>query len=212
MKRGQHFSGGMNMKQTLRPVYADSKLGELADLMDYVKQLVNLNYSALLSYRRQYLDEGERVGKKFDLMGRSLLGSMSNSPDGAVDSGNLLKKIRIISGMKEEQYKLLQLIREKNKDGILFSHKGLAEVKELCMLAEELCIHSIDYLVTGNPLLKKQIDALIQEGSQQARNFSTEHEERLIKGICMPKASNLYLQMMGRIKGHFTHLNLLLAD
>jgi hypothetical protein len=60
--------------------------------------------------------------------------------------------------------------------------------------------------------LKKHIDALIQEGSQQARNFSTEHEERLIKGICMPKASNLYLQMMGRIKGHFTHLNLLLAD
>ncbi|MBS4026140.1 MAG: hypothetical protein KGZ96_10770 [Clostridia bacterium] len=200
------------MKQTLRPIYADSKLGELADLMDYVKQLVNLNYSALLSYRRQYLDEGEKVAKKFDLISRSMVGSKSNSPDCAVDSGNLLKKIRIVSGMKEEQYKLLQLIREKNRDGILFSHKGLAEVKELCMLAEELCIHSIDYLVTGNPLLKKHIDALIQEGSQQARNFSTEHEERLIKGICMPKASNLYLQMMGRIKGHFTHLNLLLAD
>lgn len=202
----------MKMNKTLRVVPAENKWGELANLMDLVKQLVNLNYSALLSYRRQYLDEGEKAAKKFDLLGRSLLGNISNNPEYAGSSANLLKSIKIISGMKEEQYKLLQLIREKNKDGILFSRKGLAEVKELCMLVEELCIHSIDYLVTKNPLLQKQIDALIQEGSQKARNFSTEHEERLIKGICMPKASNLYLQMMERIKGHFTYLNQLTAD
>jgi Na+/phosphate symporter len=43
------------------------------------------------------------------------------------------------------------------------------------------------------------------EISRSASEFATMHEERLIEGLCMPKASPLFLDILDAIKGIAWH-------
>lgn len=194
------------MVKSLQLVDRELSLDELENLMDMVLELIQLNHRAFTSYKKSYLADAERVAKRFDLMAKSMIECNLVKKTG----DTVINKIYAIAGMKEEQVKLYELIKEKNRDGILFSDKGLGEINELFDILKELTIHTRDYLATGNYILHKHINEMILHGHQKAKNYSTEHEERLIKGICMPQSSDIYLQMMEKIKTHFKQFNMLI--
>lgn len=83
---------------------------------------------------------------------------------------------------------------------VLFSQKGLDEIKELLAAAHELLRDVRDYTVTKNPHLLAKIMECKEKVIGMINNFAIVHQNRLITGVCMPKASFIYLDITDSIK------------
>ncbi len=83
---------------------------------------------------------------------------------------------------------------------VLFSQKGLDEIKELLAMAYDLMRDVRDYTVTKNPHLLVKIKEGKEKVIKVINDFSVVHQNRLITGVCMPKASYLYLDITESIK------------
>ncbi|MBA4391181.1 MAG: hypothetical protein C0399_09605 [Syntrophus sp. (in: bacteria)] len=83
---------------------------------------------------------------------------------------------------------------------ILFSEKGLAEINELYTILEEQFRDTKDYIATKNPVLKTNVRVGWEKIFKIADEYALIHQDRLIKGICMPQASYLYLDIIDSIK------------
>jgi Na+/phosphate symporter len=58
----------------------------------------------------------------------------------------------------------------------------------------------LDILKTDNEFLKKY---MVQEGRnliQSCNDFATEHEARMIEGICLPQAAPIYINILDRMR------------
>ena len=53
-----------------------------------------------------------------------------------------------------------------------------------------------DAILTKNEVLKKYVADKYVSLSQTVDAYSEEHEDRLIKGVCQPKSSSLYLNIV----------------
>ncbi|MDD5009483.1 MAG: hypothetical protein PHC68_13925 [Syntrophorhabdaceae bacterium] len=83
---------------------------------------------------------------------------------------------------------------------VLFSQKGLDEIKELLTMSHELVRDVRDYTLTKNPNLLIKIKEVKEKIIKTINEFSNIHQNRLITGVCMPKASYLYLDITDSIK------------
>lgn len=83
---------------------------------------------------------------------------------------------------------------------ILFSQKGLDEIKDLLAASFELVRDVRDYTVTKNPHLLTKIKECKERIVRMTNEFANVHQNRLITGVCMPKASFLYLDITDSIK------------
>lgn len=102
--------------------------------------------------------------------------------------------------------KLLEAVETKIMSGILFSERA---VKELDILFDGLGAYLAnirDFLTTGNEVLRKHVKNEAEKYAGLAREFATMHEERLIKGICLPRSSSIYLNMLNGLSGIFYNL------
>ncbi|MBW1972161.1 MAG: hypothetical protein JRI44_04900 [Deltaproteobacteria bacterium] len=91
----------------------------------------------------------------------------------------------------------------KEKEGILFSDKAITELKSLFSQSHKIMKDSADLILTKNRVLA---DHIINEKKiffNLAEEFASEHAQRLITGICMPKASSLYINLVDTLKGIF---------
>jgi Na+/phosphate symporter len=95
---------------------------------------------------------------------------------------------------------LISKMETKVESRILFSEKALSEIKELLdtMLAQFR--DAMDYVPTKNPHLKDNVKALREKIARATAEYDLIHQQRLITGICMPKASYLYIDISESIK------------
>ena len=95
------------------------------------------------------------------------------------------------------------LINEKKKkieSKHLLTDKAVNEIKELFTLMQTQCEDTADYILTRNPHLRMHIRTGMESLFDRADDYVTEHQVRLIAGVCMPKASYLYLAIVDCIK------------
>jgi Na+/phosphate symporter len=82
----------------------------------------------------------------------------------------------------------------------LFSQKALDEIKQLMVAVGAEFTDVKDYCMTKNPVLKEQIHMDMQKVRKMIDDFEMVHQNRLITGVCMPKASFLYIDMTDSLK------------
>lgn len=102
--------------------------------------------------------------------------------------------------------KLTAAVEEKVAHKVLFSE---AAVKELRFLFEGFSAYLCninDFLITKNEVLRQHIKEETANYTKCCRDFATKHEERLIKGVCQPRSSSIYLNMLDGIGGMFYNL------
>jgi Na+/phosphate symporter len=87
-------------------------------------------------------------------------------------------------------------IGRKMKEGILFSDKAVAQANQLFDHLTGILRSILDTLKTENELLKRYVMEEGQRLTQACNDFATEHEARLIEGLCLPQAAPLFLALL----------------
>jgi Na+/phosphate symporter len=91
-------------------------------------------------------------------------------------------------------------IGRKIREGVLFSDKAVAQANQLFDHLTGILRSILDALKTDNEFLKRYIMEEGQRLAQSCNNFATEHEARLIEGLCLPQAAPLFLAMLNGLR------------
>lgn len=91
-------------------------------------------------------------------------------------------------------------IRKKILDKLLFTDKGFFDVNYVFTHQTGLMRSLLDFLKTDNQLLRKYSEEEAQNLIQVCLNAATEHENRLIEGICLPQASPVFLGILDHMR------------
>ncbi|MCS7280079.1 MAG: hypothetical protein NZ583_00410 [Desulfobacterota bacterium] len=102
----------------------------------------------------------------------------------------------IASGIENLTKKMISKV----EGDVIFSERAKGEIEELVGEVEEALRDLKDFLITRNPDLKRILSEKTQKIIEMAHEFDTTHQRRLITGICMPKASYLFLEMTDSIR------------
>jgi Na+/phosphate symporter len=95
---------------------------------------------------------------------------------------------------------LVDKMEIKVETSVLFSRKALDDIKQLMVAVGAAFTDVKDYCMTKNPILKEQIQADMENIRKMIDEFEIIHQNRLITGVCMPKASYLYIDMTDSLK------------
>jgi phosphate:Na+ symporter len=92
------------------------------------------------------------------------------------------------------------------QEGVCFSDRAINEINTLFDKAIEILQSASDALKTND---KEKLLAVGEQGRELQeiiREYSLSHYDRLIEGVCMPKASSLYLAILDYLSGIEKHI------
>ncbi len=97
--------------------------------------------------------------------------------------------------------KLTEPLEIKIKERILFSDRAVTEISFLSQNLTELLKATGDLILVKNPVLIRYVEESETMVAKMAIEYATQHEERMIEGLCLPVASPLFLKMLDTFKG-----------
>ncbi|MCX5812015.1 MAG: hypothetical protein NT178_05650 [Proteobacteria bacterium] len=95
---------------------------------------------------------------------------------------------------------LINKMKKKVEADILMTNKALAEIEELFNIMYAQFVDTRDYIATKNQHLRKEIKSSREKLIELAEKFDPIHQQRLITGICMPRASYIYIGITQSLK------------
>jgi|Deesub1362A_J573_1020465.scaffolds.fasta_scaffold00268_51 Na+/phosphate symporter len=96
--------------------------------------------------------------------------------------------------------RIVSALQNKINNEILFSDKAMSELNFLFEKTRDIILNARDIVLARNTIIASYIKEAERGIVRAANEFSTKHEERLIEGLCMPKASSVYLEMLDAFK------------
>lgn len=173
------------------------KLIQMTSLMR--KSLIELDQEKVLKFRilAQEIHEQEK----------GLTGDLVCSP---TTRGEILRALVLFPGHIERIGDMLERIINvasiKARDGLFFSDKAHEELAQLHKTFLDILSNFRTVLVIRD---KELLDYVISEGArfhQMTLDFALAHENRLLNGSCIPKASSLYLDILDSAKVANKHI------
>ena len=133
---------------------------------------------------------------------------ISKSPSSARGKGWAKPYLSIASSFDRMTYNIegiLERVRGKSENHILFSDGAVKEVNDIFQEAMRLLEYLPNLITTENKLLGQRIGEEGKSVFEIVNTYSEEHEERLIQGVCEPKHSPVYLGILESLKGVMVH-------
>lgn len=148
------------------------------------------------------------LGKEIHVEEKNLTVDMVSSPDKTINE--VLKAVVLFPTRLERVGDLLESIvnvsRIKARDRVPFSLRAHAEVSQLFGLLLESLTNLRDALVNRNRVLVERVVAQDATVAQMVQDFHDGHEDRLVEGLCVPRASSMYVDILDSIRSANSHL------
>jgi Na+/phosphate symporter len=106
-----------------------------------------------------------------------------------------------LMGICDELAELTDPLEIKIKEKILFSDRAVTEISFLSQNLAELLKATGDLILVKNPTLLRYVVESESMVAKMAIDYATQHEERLIEGLCLPAASPNFLKTLEIFKG-----------
>jgi Na+/phosphate symporter len=136
-----------------------------------------------------------------DLEGR-MAGKALGERSALARLADVYKHIQIIA---QNLGALADPIQKKIKDGVLFSDKAVSQTNYLFDTQAGMLRSVLDIIKTDNEFLKRYTETEARNLIQGCNNFATEHETRLIEGLCQPQAAPLFLTILDNMRSMGQH-------
>ncbi|MCX5807051.1 MAG: hypothetical protein NT010_13490 [Proteobacteria bacterium] len=95
---------------------------------------------------------------------------------------------------------LINKMKKKVEANIVFTNKALDEIEELFNIMYTQFVDTKDYIATKNQHLRREIKASKEKLIELAEKNNLVHQQRLITGICIPRASYIYIDIIQSLK------------
>lgn len=148
---------------------------------------------------------GREIHEQEKKLTQRLPGKFGAAPDLGVEASYSFLPLHL-ERIGDNIESLVLAIQTTIKDGIPFSERAMKEIDTLFEKIIELVGCMRDAIATRNKVLIRHI---LKEGPTYERcisEFAVSHQERLIEGLCAPKASSMYLALLDYLKGIESHV------
>jgi Na+/phosphate symporter len=189
----------------MKAVQAKELVGKLYDMNQSAVECIYLLQNAFLYNSEKSLDECEARAREIHLSEKVLTGECIEEAKAEPYAKVYVSVPGHVERMGDFIEDISGCIRTKIRDGILFSDKAVSETTFLMERLQEVVKNTGDIILARNVILMNYVRESAAEISRSASQFATMHEERMIEGLCMPKASPLFLDMMDAIRGISWH-------
>lgn len=178
---------------------------QLSEALDDVVNMVALTYDGFMKHKKATLQQAEALGRTIHQFEKTF--------DEAVIKEGDKEGVRLLLALAGHVERIgdcleavIRTVHTKVVEGTLFSDKAVAELSSIYTAVRDMARDVKDVVLTGNPVLVEHTVAASEKTSQAARDFATHHQERLISGVCQPKHSSLYLDMVDNLRMVSGHL------
>ncbi|GIX49670.1 MAG: hypothetical protein KatS3mg131_3881 [Candidatus Tectimicrobiota bacterium] len=100
---------------------------------------------------------------------------------------------------------LVRAVRGAVHDGVLFTERARRELHTLFEKACELLECVRDAIRTGNRVLIRYVRDEAQRYEALVNAYALSHQQRLVEGVCMPRASSIYVALLDDFKSLVWH-------
>jgi len=174
------------------------------------ESVLNLCMSGFLKYKAELLDDAQRISKSVHDEENEILGVLSSMKKSDEADKELIKSLSVVTGNIELSTdimdNMIRHIRVILNEKILFSDKAVKEVTQLFKETLDVLKTARDAIVTKNEVLRKHILDKYESVSKLVSEYSEDHEERLVMGICTPRNASLYLNIVDSQLKVVTHI------
>ncbi len=171
-------------------------------------EMAGLLRKALLIPDPAKLDTCRKLAREIHNEEEGLTGDLVCRP--METTGELLRTVVLFPGKLERVGDLMESILNvctlKGRDGLAFSDKANAELDELFGVLKSLLTNFRDALLTNNIALLETIVEQEKRIGNMVVDLGLAHETRLIQGLCLPKVSSLFLDVLDSVHGAAHHV------
>ncbi len=171
-------------------------------MLNKIIRLTGLIRKSLLITDSAKIEECKKLAKEIHDEEKGLTGDLVCDPN--VVKGEILKTVVLFPARLERVGDLLESMLNaaciKADQGIPFSEKANKELDELFELFSDILTNFHDVIVTRNHALLEHILEQCKKFAQLTVDARLGHEDRLLKGLCSPKASSLFLDLLDSMK------------
>jgi len=169
--------------------------------------LSNILYKSFVLPDEKKFSEGKTLVEEIHDKETSLTAHLVHLP---VTSPETLKVLILVPGRLERVGSLLESILNvsmlKARYGTLVTDSAMSELQQLFGVFTEMLATLRDAVTTCDKQLLDHMVALNAQLAQMILDFADAHEVRLMKGVCSPRASSLYLDILDSMRNANRHI------
>ncbi len=177
----------------------------LYDMITNAVECIFILQNAYIYHNAKFINECKIKIAAMKKSGASLTGDMEQTVRDNPDMKPYAPIPTHLSLIVHHIEKLSECIDKKNRESILFSDKAVKETIFLLQRLNEILTPTADIVLARNTFLSMYVEESQVGVGKMAAEYATLHEERLIKGVCVPVASSLYITMLDAIKSIAWH-------
>ncbi len=180
--------------------------GHFVRLADQTIEMLKLAREAFVKQRRTLVESILALGQEVHRAEKALTAGLVPAHGGRTPSD--AEKIFVpmhLERIGDNIEAFARAIEHQAQEGVVFTDRATHEIDRLLEKALELLEATRDVLRTGNRTL---VHHVLTDGpcfQATATEFASFHQERLIQGLCVPRASSIYLAMIDYLRGVERH-------
>lgn len=174
---------------------------EILEMCHRAIEMLALTWKAFKTLDPSPLRSADKLGREIHDQEKKLTALMVQPPERGGADQELLFVPMHLERIGDNIEFLARATRTVIQESVPFTERAAGELNSLFEKALELLQCARDALVTGNRVLVRYI---LEQGAQHERKadeYALFHQQRLIEGVCLPKASSVYLAILDYLKG-----------
>lgn len=159
-------------------------------------EMLELTEDAFMKNKLSALDEAKEISREIKVKEDLLTEKLAKAATANSEARAILSVPVHVEKIAVSIERVMDNIRMKIQEGILFSDKAIQESSRMIAKGKDVLKKAGEALVTGSPTA---VDAVKNESEvmiKMSTDYATAHEERLVTGECAPKSSSTYLCML----------------
>ena len=176
--------------------------------IEVCQSLIRTLESTYLAFRKsdeKSIKEAEEARKRFQRSSTDLTRSLIETGSSGDAARERVKPyLSLASSFDRMGYNIdgiLDRLKKKVQEQMLFTDRAVKEINDVFQETMNLLENLPDLILTQNKLLAQQMGEKGKLILKMADQYSEGHEQRLIEGVCVPKSSPLYLDILFSLKG-----------
>ncbi len=173
---------------------------EIHNMSNGIEEALGLLHNAFIYNKESFIKDAEGyiedIKKKEKDLTLQLITASATDETARLYSAIPVHLERMASNLEH----IARSIETKIKENLLFSDKAMVEINYLFTRVKEIISNVSDLILARNIFLANYIKESEKDLERTASEYATLHEERLIEGLCLPKASGVYVVLLDSIK------------